>query len=351
MDTPAKSRNLNLDLLKLIACTAVIGLHIHIKHDSTVARTLYYLCTFGVPVFFMTTGYLLLDRQHFSASYIFRKLCSILRVTVLWSIIAALVKMAASLVLAGSLERNPVVEVLRVLYLGLQDQGIMFVMWYLGALFLIYLTLPAVSRLLRGEDGSTSTRRMLLLWGALALLIVASRIVSLLIGRMLQNRVWLTYRIWTYWQFLLLGCLLKRLQPTVEQRLTIRAHLWLTVLLSALAAAEFVCIKRFYIENAWGSTAYDSLAMILWTSSMFTLVCRLKPGTKTKALVSQLAPLTMGVYLVHPIFIEIGDVLLQRLSLSGFAVTECYYLCILLLSFPTAWIIKKLPGGRLLTSL
>ena len=54
-----RTRNTNIDLLKLCASIGVIGLHTF-KYDA--APILYYLCCFSVPVFFMVSGYFLLNR-------------------------------------------------------------------------------------------------------------------------------------------------------------------------------------------------------------------------------------------------------------------------------------------------
>ena len=48
-----RTRNTNIDLLKLCASIGVIGLHTF-KYDA--APILYYLCCFSVPVFFMVSA-------------------------------------------------------------------------------------------------------------------------------------------------------------------------------------------------------------------------------------------------------------------------------------------------------
>ncbi len=54
----SQHRNSNLDLLRFLACVAVVGLHISIKDLSAVNAVLYYLCGFAVPLFFMASGYM-----------------------------------------------------------------------------------------------------------------------------------------------------------------------------------------------------------------------------------------------------------------------------------------------------
>ena len=45
--------NHNLDLVKVFACIAVVGLHTLHKDISVINSTLYYLCGFAVPVFLL----------------------------------------------------------------------------------------------------------------------------------------------------------------------------------------------------------------------------------------------------------------------------------------------------------
>lgn len=44
-------RNYNIDLLKLISCIAVVGLHVIPKDYNTLSNAMYYLCGFAVPIF------------------------------------------------------------------------------------------------------------------------------------------------------------------------------------------------------------------------------------------------------------------------------------------------------------
>ena len=64
------SRKYALDLLKIVACMAVIGQH-NVSLDPSLPLKLwgenffiYYLCRFAVPIFVMISGILLLDPKH-----------------------------------------------------------------------------------------------------------------------------------------------------------------------------------------------------------------------------------------------------------------------------------------------
>ena len=60
----AEERNTNLDLMRILACIAVVGLHTLQKDLSVFNSSLYYMCGFAVPVFFMASGYILLNREY-----------------------------------------------------------------------------------------------------------------------------------------------------------------------------------------------------------------------------------------------------------------------------------------------
>ena len=47
------TRDCNIDIIRVIACVAVVGLHTFPKDLSVVTASLYYLCGFAVPFFFI----------------------------------------------------------------------------------------------------------------------------------------------------------------------------------------------------------------------------------------------------------------------------------------------------------
>ena len=58
-DRQTDRRDCSIDLIRVIACVAVVGLHTFPKDLSLVTASLYYLCGFAVPFFFMSSGYFL----------------------------------------------------------------------------------------------------------------------------------------------------------------------------------------------------------------------------------------------------------------------------------------------------
>ena len=92
-----KTRNINLDLIKVLACVGVVLLHttmIGFKETGSwnLLAYLYYLGTYSIPLFFMVNGYLLLGKKDITYSYILQKVKWILITVSSWTFIVWLFK-------------------------------------------------------------------------------------------------------------------------------------------------------------------------------------------------------------------------------------------------------------------
>ena len=92
-----KTRNINLDLIKVLACIGVVLLHttmIGFKDTGSwnLLAYLYYLGTYSIPLFFMVNGYLLLGKKEITYPYILQKVKWILITVSSWPFIVWLFK-------------------------------------------------------------------------------------------------------------------------------------------------------------------------------------------------------------------------------------------------------------------
>lgn len=65
-----KKRNIGIDLIKIVACFLVITLHSLSPVDPVVYNnifniSLYYVGTLAIPIFFMASGYFVLNKKYF----------------------------------------------------------------------------------------------------------------------------------------------------------------------------------------------------------------------------------------------------------------------------------------------
>ena len=87
-----KIRNINLDLIKVLACVGVVLLHTTMggfKETGSwnLLAYLYYLGTYSIPLFFMVNGYLLLRKREITYPYILQKVKWILITVSSWTFI------------------------------------------------------------------------------------------------------------------------------------------------------------------------------------------------------------------------------------------------------------------------
>lgn len=109
MDTNNRNRDSNIDLIKIVACVGVVGLHTQKVDTSIVNAIVYYLCGFSVPAFFMCTGFCVLSKREISMKYALEKCKSILLIVVLWNFIIVCLITGIRLFLDKTFEHNIVV--------------------------------------------------------------------------------------------------------------------------------------------------------------------------------------------------------------------------------------------------
>ncbi len=191
----AKGRDYNIDLLKILACIAVVGLHTFQKDLSVLNAVLYYLCGFAVPMFFICSGVFLMNRKDTDLKYSVNKIRQILILVLSWGIIILVARCVGSIFSYGS----PITLriILRELVGGLVQKGTMWQFWYFGAIIIIYILLPLLTRTNRAQ------REILLVITGLIAIVLQG--VSYVIGYPMQKYVCQTFRIWTWLFYFILG--------------------------------------------------------------------------------------------------------------------------------------------------
>lgn len=131
-----KTRNINLDLIKVIACIGVVLLHTTMPGFKETGRWnyssyLYYLGTYSIPLFFMVNGYLLLGKSKITYPYILHKIKWVLITVSSWTVIIWFLKRDFTI--------NPIKKILA----SLIQKGYFFQFWFFGSLILTYLFMLA----------------------------------------------------------------------------------------------------------------------------------------------------------------------------------------------------------------
>ena len=286
----------------------------------------------SVPVFFMLSGALLLDREATGRRpYLGKHALRLTGLFFLWSLLYAL----GSRLAAGSFGSA---------YSFFYDLAAgHYHMWFLPAMIVCYLFMPPVSCALRGER--LAPRYLLLLFFTVVLLCANMNLTpdtALILNRLTlhlrpEYLQYLGYAVWGYY---------------LSTRRFGRRWLY-------IAPAVFLAVTALTTAgNVWYSIykggadgwlfSYFSLPSFLQASSIFCFFLALKDRDfKAVPLVTYLSDCTLGVYLMHPLILN----LLERLGLT---VDPAFPVSTLLLTtavlaiacFALTAAAKKIPGVR-----
>lgn len=334
-------RDCNIDLIHILACMAVVGLHTFPKDLSVCSSSAYYICGFAIPFFFMASGYFLLNRGAVGWDYSIRKVCRILRVVICWNGIAVLLKYSMQVLMHKKAVFN-IMMVPTECIKSLAQKGIMWQFWYMGAMIILYLLLPVLSGISRRNK-----RILMFLSGIIA---VAFEIGSIIHGKALQSYIIQTFRLWTWIFYFLLGGEMITIKKVLSQKLAVKMH----ALVTGIATVMIVIYQDYVGWNIIISAKagewlraeyfYDSIFEMLWVGLLFTLLLRIDI-TGVKFFVRKLAPLTMGIYILHPKVLRLTGIVIGDASLCR---AMLYWIVSFTLSCIIVWIINKLLFGKYL---
>lgn len=242
-------RDQSIDLVKIIAMLMVLLLHTGLVRGfcgyTTVLET-YFIGGIAIPLFFMTSGYLMVNKDS-SIKYRIRKAAGILLFVFLTCLIWTLWD-----TLRG--RTTDFISTLSHIYiLSFFQKGPFFVFWYFGAMILIYAVLPIIHRIIYGKY---------FLISLVSLLCLCTIICTLNVKFLFEKKyVIQTFRIW-YWIFyFMLGAYVR-----LNQRKFSKIRGWQAF----LACIVFVFFGRLVsgggIEYLFGSIPCVIYALLAFSS-------------------------------------------------------------------------------------
>ena len=302
-----KTRNINLDLIKVLACIGVVLLHttmIGFKDTGSwnLLAYLYYLGTYSIPLFFMVNGYLLLGKRNITYSYILEKVKWILITVSSWNTIVWLLKRDFAV--------NPVKKIIG----SMVQKGYFFQFWFFGALILIYLCLPILKKFLN------SKRSYLYILSLLISIGLIFELTNIIIQTPLQSYVIQTFRLWTWFFYYFLGGLVAQFDKEFIKNGFKRWMKIVAVLLLLITPVILFFLAKTIYHNLFAEYFYDILFVKIVSLGVFLTILTLSlKESKYKWIVS-LSNQTMGVFIVHTYIMKVLEKLL------GFSYTGAYLL-------------------------
>ena len=302
-----KTRNINLDLIKVLACIGVVLLHttmIGFKETGSwnLLTYLYYLGTYSIPLFFMVNGYLLLGKRNITYSYILQKIKWILITVSSWTFIVWLFKRDFAV--------NPIKKIIG----SLLQKGYFSQFWFFGALILIYLCLPILRKFLN------SKRSYLYILSSLVTIGLVFELANMVFQMPLQSYVIQTFRLWMWFFYYILGGLIAQFDKEFIKKGFRRWMKIVAVLLLLISPLILFFLAKTIYHNLFAEYFYDILFVKIVSLGIFLTVLTLSLEENKSKWIVTLSNQTMGVFIVHTYVMKLLEKLL------GFSYTGAYLL-------------------------
>lgn len=290
-----EGRDAGLDILKVMATFAVLRLHS--GHQGAVSAMPQYLCGFAIPVFFMVSGALLLNRREgLTASYVKRRIIRILGLMFAWNLI---------LVVLAAVKKGMLVNPLEYFIQAMFQQGYLWHFWYLWSLVFLTALSPFIYKVLASKRFCKPFMMALLL--VCFILSVATLYEN---GKYhIEIHVPQAFRLWSHLLYFCLGGVLYRYgkkERIWEKR---KEHtgfvLFLLILFSVSAAfLQFkICYGTAFLSPEY---CFTNFIIILYNVFLFSFVISIKgTGSPYPRALQAINADSLGIYILHPFLIGI----------------------------------------------
>lgn len=266
-------RNLSIDLIKIIAMLGVISLHCNMDRlDNMVAFVISRIAGISIPLFFMVSGYLLLEKGG-DWRYSFKKIFGIIKFVFLCSLIFSFFYVIA--------HQQFNINVLGIFLRSFIQKGPLWMFWYFGAMCLLYMLLP----ILKWAD-----KRWDFFYPKLfACLLCADFVVFIVtFACRWEYNVIQSFRLWNWLTYFSLGSIIHKYQIHVPVSAFV-------VMFSGLFFVMFVYYSRLYIDGI--EYFFTTPLCMLYATLFFVKITSMQ--IQNNLFVSRLSDLFLPVYTIH----------------------------------------------------
>ena len=283
-----KKRDYRIDLLRVIACIMVIGIHAPQKglaYSGVFLVGSSYLCEPCIGLFFMISGYLLLPVKLSYKDFISKRLNRVLIPTVCFSVFYIILRSVAQFDQEagwGGIIKSFVVPFISIPF---HFQG-STVLWFMYPLIGIYLIAPIISPFLE-KISEKEYRIILLLW----LVSLTLKTVSNFIEVSLSEQS-ILYYFYGYIGYFILGYYLRRFPQKIS--------IWFFPLLILIPCAVCYLDHSYDLHvETWYLSIFGAMQSFAWFQFVIQYVDSNKWPNCVKKWVADFSDCSFGIYLIH----------------------------------------------------
>lgn len=292
-----KKRNVGIDFIKIIACILVITMHSLSPESSVVFNnvfrlSLYYVGTLAIPIFFMASGYFVLNKKSISYAYSFKRIKTILIVVFSWLILYSL----AVLIVKHKFVFFSVVE--GSIFSGIGDNHF-YHFWFFWALIIMLLLAPVLLWVLQKQYN------YFIILTIVVTVICLVQDVSLHIGyAYLMHSTQQVFRINIWLEYYLLGGLIgnvhfKKIKEFVKRNFSIFSILDIFLYMVLIIYSLW---NRRIIGWVYAEANYNNILVML--ISVISMILFATSCPKAENVIEYIIPATMGIYILQSFVIE-----------------------------------------------
>jgi len=278
------------------------------------------ICRISVPLFFMISGALLLEKPiDYQKSN--RRTISIFIKTALWTLIFL---------------------VWNYFYLGQRyaltdifSSPVRVHFWFLYVLFGIYLTLPLWQKLVSGED-----KRLIRYF---SILFIAVLTINFVLG-ILKMRV--TYEIpligsSCYAGYFIMGYVIRHYINDIK----IKKWICVAALIICIAATDLLTFFTSYKANSHIETYSDFRSVFIGVSAITVFYLFMKAKEfKPNSFISLMSKHSFNIYMIHVFYLDIIQVNIDITKFSAWIGFPVFFIFMITLSFVSSWLLELAKG-------
>ena len=324
-------RNLNIDLIKILACFFVVALHTQRNYQLELIHNpiLYYISRCAVPLFLMVNGYLLLKKEEIDYKYVLHKTKKILFVIVFWTL---------AYVILDSIRKKGITNVLSIFLGTFTQDGALAHLWFFWALIIIYIILPILYKF-KIFDNKNKFRNVIILILSISVIIdIIFNYMYVKYNTNILENIPQCFRIWIWFLYFFMGGYYSRY---IQNNITIKKNIIITAILTIIS---FVYQYQLFVKTSFTINSeyiYGNLIIILWVISIFNLLNSIKiEGYRFKRIIEYLSNYIMGIYILHPMIINILNLSYHE---KGPLYAIVMWICAIVISLVCSIIISKIP--------
>jgi len=291
--------NISIDFMRILAAFAVVVIHVssyYFKTDIDIANSSWMFANFfnafsrwSVPIFIMISGALLINDKSFQNVDLFfkKRMNRILLPLVFWSVFFTIFSIYVY-------DFFSIKDIIARLYIGEPY----YHLWYLFLILGIYFVTPLISLVYKNFERKTRINLIIIIFIAGAISSAWSRFFG-------ENIQFFAFKFVPYLGYFMIGKELTMLKFNFNKYLYIAAWFFISVtiaLFTAFLKSKNVTVITFFYDYLNPLVVLQSISfyifMMMYTSDK-------NFSTQFKGIVTKLSGFTFGIYIIHPIFIDL----------------------------------------------